>query len=387
MRTTHYAALTIATLTLTACGGEAPAPQAPPAPPPPPATTAEATPPPAETPPAAAPKPALSDLINQTMKSFGEAMMAHDASKAANLFTEDAVWSVYGAEESHGRDAILKGTQAWLDMSKDMKSAPKRVFMKGNMVASEMVFTGTMTGDFMGMKASNKPFGVSDFIVMSFSDNGLITSVHDYVDAPGFMAQLKGAKNAPALATLPSGPPEVHVGKGTPEEDKLVDWAKTFNDSFNADMAKGPPTLLAPEAEVTFYFMGGKVMKVKDLTKFHADAHKAVPDGKWSLANAWGVEGFAVLERVETGTFKGPMGPMQPTGKPITLHLGEIIQPTADGKILKAWAYGDMMEVAPPPAPKAAKTMAAGAGPKAEKTEKAEKAEPKAAPKAAPKAP
>jgi uncharacterized protein (TIGR02246 family) len=388
MRTTQYAALTIATLTLTACGGEAPAPVAPPPPPPPPATSAMATPPPADTTPAPAPKPALSDLINQTMKTFSEAMMAHDASKAANLYTEDAVWTVYGAEEDHGRDAILKGTQQWLDMSKDMKSAPKRVFMKGNVIASEMVFTGTMTGDFMGMKATNKPFGVVDFIVMNFSDNGLISSVHDYVDAPGFMAQLKGAKTAPPLATLPTAPPEVHIAKGTPEEDKLVDWAKTFNEAFNAtDPAKGPPSLLAPEAEVTFYFMGGKVMKAKDLIKFSGDAHKAIPDAKWGLSNAWGIDGFVVVERVETGTFKGPMGPVQPTGKQVTMHLAEVLQPTADGKVLKGWAYGDMMEVSPPPAPKApagAKAPAAGAAPKAEK---AEKAEPKAAPKAAPKTP
>jgi hypothetical protein len=132
--------------------------------------------------------------------------------------------------------------------------------------------------------------------------------------------------------------------------------------------------------------MGGKVMKAKDLVKFHADAHKAIPDAKWSLSNAWGIEGFAVLERVQTGTFKGPMGPMQPTGKQVTLHLGEIIQPTADGKILKAWAYADMMEISPPPAPKA-KAAAAGTMPKTDKAEKMDKAEPKPAPKAAPKAP
>src|SRR5260370_31735145 len=155
MRPTHYAALTIATLTLTACGGEAPAPVAPPPPAPRPATSALATPRPADTPPAPRPKPALSDLINQTMKTFSEAMMAHDASKATNLFTEDAVWSVYGAEEDHGRDAILKGTQQWLDMSKDMKSAPKRPSMTGNATPSAMLSTATMPGPFSAIKTPN----------------------------------------------------------------------------------------------------------------------------------------------------------------------------------------------------------------------------------------
>src|SRR5260370_8249385 len=106
MRPTHYAALTIATLTLTACGGEAPAPVAPPPPPPPPATSAMATPPPADTTPAPPPKPALSDLINQTMKTFSEAMMAHDSSKPTNLFTENAVLSVYAPEDNHRRHPI-----------------------------------------------------------------------------------------------------------------------------------------------------------------------------------------------------------------------------------------------------------------------------------------
>jgi ketosteroid isomerase-like protein len=385
MRLSSYIALSTV-FAAAACGGETPAPQAPAsttstattAP----AASAATTTAPAETTTAAA-KPALADLIAQSCKTLGEAMNAHDSAKVAGLFADDAEWNVYGADDAHGREAIVKSLQGWLDMSKDQKSAPRRMWFKGNVAVGEIVFAGTMTGNFMGMKATGKPYGGVDLIVMTFNNDGLITNVHDYFDVPGFMAQIKGAKKAPALETLPSGPPEVHVAKNTPDEDKLTEWAKTFNETFNsADPAKGPPSMTAPDAEVTFYFLGGKVNSAKDLAKFGGESHKALPDAKWSLDGAWGVDGYLVEERTETATFKGPLGPMKPTGKAVTLHFGEVIHPTADGKVERGWAYGDLAEAAPLPAPKKEKEVAAATAPKA-----AAKAAPAAAPAPAAPAP
>jgi uncharacterized protein (TIGR02246 family) len=367
MRPIARAILALAGFTFAACGAEQPSPQPPP-PPPPPAMTASAAP--AETP--AAPKPSQAELIQATMKSFGEAMNGRDAAKVAALFAPDGVWSLYGVGDLHGREAIQKDTEEWLNMSTDMKGAPRRIFMKGNTVASEIVFAGTMTGDFMGIKATKKPFGTVDLIVLSFNDDGLIASIHDYFDGAGFIAQIQGKKDAPPLAVPPAGAPEMHVAKGTPDEDKLVDWYKAANDTFNKDDWKALSPLMATGGEVTFYLMGGKTIKAgKDLDKFHADLFKAVPNAKWAVSGAWGVDGYVVGERTFTGTLKGHLGPVPPTNKDFISHVADIVQPSSDGQFEHTSVYGNPMEIAPPPPPKAAPAAADMAKPKAAATKPA----------------
>ena len=306
-----------------ACGGEEPPPPQPPPPPPPVAaappasTTAEAPPPPA-------PKPTLADLIPQTLKAQGEAFNAHDAAKFAASYTADAVTVDYGMGESHGRDEVQKMIQGFMDMSSDAKGAPARVWVKGNTAVVDLVTGGTMTGDFMGMKASKKPFGHHMLCVATFSDDGLISGEHVYGDGPGMMAQLKGAKDAPEVPAMPSGAPEMHFAKNSPDEDKLVDFMKGFNDTFNKDDAKALSATIAPDAEVTFHFMGGKTVKAgKDLDKFHTDFLKAIPKAQFAITNAWGIDGVAIVERTITGKMTGKLGPVPPTNKDVTLHVAE----------------------------------------------------------------
>jgi predicted ester cyclase len=329
-----------------ACGGEEPPPPQPPPPPPvasappPPASTAEAPPPPPA-------KPALSDLIAATMKSLGESFNAHDAAKFAANFTPDATSVDVGYGEMHGRDDIQKAIQGFFDAIGDAKGMPAHVWGKGNVVATDLVVTGTMTGAFMGMKASQKPVGRHQLVVSTFNDDGLVTKETVYGDGPGMMAQMKGAKDAPPVPDMPASV-DMHWAKNTPDEDKLVDWMKGLNDAFNTDDPKAVSALIAPEGDVTLYFLGGKVIKAgKDLDKFHADFFKAIPKVQFSIVDDFGADGFVVAERTATGTMKGRLGPVAPTNKEVTLHIAEVIQPTADGKLSHAWVYGNMAELMP----------------------------------------
>ncbi|MGH7438958.1 MAG: nuclear transport factor 2 family protein, partial [Polyangiaceae bacterium] len=304
----------------------------------------------AEAAPAPAPKPTLADLIPQTMKAQGEAFNGHDAAKFAANYTTDAVTIDYGMGESHGRDEIQKMIQGFMDMSSDAKGAPAHVWVKGNTAIVDLVSGGTMTGDFMGMKASKKPFGHHMLMVMTFSDDGLISSEHIYGDGPGLMAQLKGAKDAPEVPAMPSGPPEMHFAKNSPDEDKLVDFMKGFNDTFNKDDVKALSAAIAPDAEVTFHFMGGKTLKGgKEIDKFHGDLFKAVPKVQFTTANVWGIDGFAIAERSWSGKMTGKLGPVPATNKDVTVHVADVLVPTADGKVSKGWVFGNMGELMPMP--------------------------------------
>ncbi len=374
MRHTTLAALTLTTLALSACGGEQPSPQAPPAgSPPPSAATASATPPPADTTPPPPPKPTLAELVPQTLKGINDAFNAHDAKKISAYYTEDATVQAYGDPEVHGRDGIAKSMQMILDLVSDAKSAPLRVWTKGDVAIMELAWVGSMTGDFMGMKATKKPLGQTRLHIVWFNDDGLVKEQHEYGDAAGVMAQMKGAKMAPPVPTLPTNPPEVHAAKGTPEEDKLVEWAKAIDDAFDKDDVKA--VQLADDSDYWLNVTGAPATKgKKDMTKELTAWFKAFPDQKWTTSNAWGIDGFAIVEHSLAGTQKGSLGPLPASNKQVTgWHWVDIMQPSADQKLQHGWGYANMFEMM-------AQTGALKAPPgekaKADKAEKADAAKP-----------
>jgi ketosteroid isomerase-like protein len=348
MRPILFAALTMTTLSLAGCGGEEPAPAPPPPPPPPPpAETATASAAPADTTPPPPPKPSLAELMPQTLKGIGDAFNAHDAQKMASYFTDDVAVYSYGEGEQHGRADAQKALTDMFGTFGDAKSAATRVWMTGNVAIAEMAWAGTMTGDMKDMKATKKPVGQMRLHVMWFNDDGLVKELHEYADDAALMAQMKGQKGAPAVPTLPTNAPEVHVAKGTPEEGKLVDWAKGIDEAFNKDDIKAIGADLADDADCWMNFTGmpaikGKKALTKELTSFL----KAFPDQKWTTSNAWGIDGFAIVEHSMSGTFKGPFGPVRPTHKPVSAwHAVDILQPTADGKIQHGWSYMNVVEM------------------------------------------
>ncbi len=332
-------------LGLTACVAPAPPPAAPPIPPP--VATASATPPPADTTPPPPPKPTLAELIPQALKGIEEAFNAHDGKVIASYFTEDAVTEVYGEPSAHGRDDLTKAMDGLFATFGDSKSVPARVWIKGNVVVAETVWSGTMTGDFMGMKATKKPAGQFRVDVMWFNDDGLVKEMHEYGDDAGLMAQMSGKKGAPPVPALPTSMPELHVAKGTPDEDKLADLGKAGDVTFSNDDAKAVAAGTADDGDYWINFTGAPAIKgKKDLGKDLEGFFKAFPDQKWTTVNAWGIDGFAIVEHTMTGTQKGRLGPLPPSNKPVKdWHWLDIMQPTADGKLQHGWGYANLVEV------------------------------------------
>lgn len=346
MRSTIIAALAVVTLGLAACGGEEPQPVAPPPPPPPPPAPTASAAPVDTTPPPAPPKPVLADVIPQALKTMGDAFNAHDAQKMASIFTDDAAVYAYGEGETHSKGDMSNGMQQFFQTFGDAKSAAPRVWIKGNVAIAEIVWAGTMTGDMMGMKANNKPVGGTRLHIMWFNDDGLVKEMHEYGDDASTMMQMMGKKGAPPVPTIPTNPPEVHVAKGTPDEDKLADLAKTVADTFSKDDAKAAAALFADDADMSMNDGMPATKGKKAISKLIPTFYKTIPDMKDAVSNAWGVDGFVIVEHVISGTDKGAMGPIPATGKPITgWHMADILQPTADGKIAHDWGYANTNEM------------------------------------------
>ena len=319
MRSNILAGLSVITLVLSACGGEAPPPVAPPPPPPPPADTASAAPAPTDTaPPAPPPKPALSDLIPQTIQSIGDAFNAHDAQKMAGFVTDDCALYSYGSGETHSRGDMTTGLTGFFTGVPDVKMARTRIFTKGNVAVLEEVWSGTSKGDMGPIKASNKPVGGVIVEVYLFNDDGLIKEMHEYSDDAGLIAQMQGKKDAPAVPVLPTNPPETHTGKGTPDEDKLVTWAKGIDDAFGKGDPKAAAATWADDGDLLTNTGGPATKGKKDLLKDMTTWFKTFPDQKWASTNVWGIDGFAIIEHTVTGTHKGPLRKVAATGKPVT---------------------------------------------------------------------
>lgn len=349
MRTIVIAAIMTLAPTLGACGSEQPPPAQSPPPPPPVAMSASAAPASVPGPPSppAPPKPSLAELIPRTLSGISDAFNAHDSKKLAEYFTEDCVAVDYGVPEAHGRADVANSMQMVFDGFSDAKSVPTRTWIKGNVAISEFVWTGTMTGDLMMLKASHKPVGELRLHIMWFTDDGLVKEEHEYGDQAGLTAQIMGKKGAPPIPVLPTNGPDVHIANNSADEEKLAEWAKSVHDAFDKDDASSAASLLADDADYWLNISGKPATRgKKDLTADLTRWFKAFPDQKWVSTNAWGIDGFVIVEHTVSGTHKAAMGSLPASNKPVKdWHWVDIYQPNADGKIKHGWGYANLLEM------------------------------------------
>jgi steroid delta-isomerase-like uncharacterized protein len=288
------------------------------------------------------------------------ALNAHDAKKLAELYAPDATVTIVGmGEPLKGREAIQAEIQKTFDGFPDFKYAVTRVFVKNDVLVDEWVVTGTQKAEFNGVKASNKAIGLRGAAVFRFNADGLVTDEHRYFDGGTLMSQL-GQMKMPSRppAALPSGEPSWHVAKGTPEEDKQLDLAKTMYGAFEK---KSEADFIGNmDDKVTW----SDISQPKDMSgkpaakQFFGMFTKAFTDIKQSFDPFFAVDEFVVSEGTINATHSGPLGPIKATKKPVTLH-GIDIMVVKDGKVQSGTSYANNMELLGQegllPKPKAAK--------------------------------
>ncbi len=329
---------------LAACGGEEAAP------PKTPAAPVETAPAPvAEAPKAEEPKkaqPSMAEMQMMTGKSLGEAINAHDAKKLSAYFTENAVMRMAGAPaDVTGREAIAANWQKLFDTFSGFKTMSTRTWSKGDVVVVEWAWTGTHTGDMMGVKATQKPVGTMGVDVMWFAPDGMIKEQHTYMDMGTLMSQIGVSKQkARSVPSIPSTPPVMVASTGSAEETKNVEATSKMLGAFEK---KSETDFVGSTADdVTWDDMTqAETMKGKAAgKKYFTEMTKAFPDAKSTTVNAWGVGDFVIAETTMSGTHKGAFFGIQPTKKTVNLHNVDIMQ-FKDGKVAKGWSYGNGAEL------------------------------------------
>ncbi len=114
-----------------------------------------------------------------------------DIEKFLSFHTDDVVVEsvVLDAPVAHGKDELRALENSYFKAFPDLKIEVTSCFAVGNRQCEEFIFTGTHTGDFMGIPATGKGLSVRGVSIREFRD-GKTSKVSHYYDLATFMHQL-----------------------------------------------------------------------------------------------------------------------------------------------------------------------------------------------------
>ncbi len=340
-------AFSIAIATLGACAEDTPAPQ-----PPPPASIASAlptsAPPPADTTPSPPepPRPSLAERELTAVKSLAAALNAHDPQAYMALFTLDAVRRAPDGRVVD-RDGITKIVTNIFARMPDYKFALGRVLQRGDVVVLTGAFTATDSGTGSeGRKPSGRPVGLELAMVLLFTDDGRIKEQHNFMDPATLDAQLDAKAKVGTFRPPPTLPASMDVAQstGSPDEDKLSALGKAYYASLDAQKMD---EIMAPVTDYSVAVDFTRPGEVKGRNAFQEMVgayFKALPDFHQPLTNQWTIGDTVVTEGTTEGTLKGALGPIRPTGKPVSLHFLDLLK-FKDGQLVRAETYANGKEL------------------------------------------
>jgi hypothetical protein len=311
---------------------------------------------------AAVPQRSAFETERESIEAFGRALTSGETKAIAPLVDPDGDFSFPGMQEVSDRDGMVKALDDLFGAFSGRKYAASRVFQVGETAIVEWAMLAVHSGDWMGVKATQKSVGIKGITLYTFNLNGLINDVHVYFDVGAVLAQLgagpKGVE-VPAPPTL-AATPMVVVAGGTPEEKSHV---ITVNASWDALESKNEAGYLAPMADTI------EVLRLdKTAPQIGKEGRKRffqrITHGLSSLTqtplNAWGIGPYVVEEYSITGVHSGKLTEGPPSGHAVRLHAVDVseIADTGAGlgdggaagapssaKIVRTWTYSNSLEL------------------------------------------
>jgi steroid delta-isomerase-like uncharacterized protein len=289
----------------------------------------------------------MAELQKEAIGDALKGLNGQDPKKFASVYAENGVIEVAGLNEVNGRSAIEQNMTEWFETFKDVKLGFSRVWVKNETLVLEWVINGKHHGELFGVKGTEQPIGHYGLSVVTMNPEGKVASEHRYGELGAVMTQVAGAGVKVKSRPIPSIPtsPETMMSTSTPDEEKTVDVAKNVLASLESGKKEADFTnLLADDIEQDGLFHL-EMSKGKDgAKKFYKSFTTAFPDAKFEVTKAVAIGDYAIVESVLKGTHKGALGTIQPTKKPISVHLVDVFK-IKDGKIARAWTYQNSLEM------------------------------------------
>jgi steroid delta-isomerase-like uncharacterized protein len=123
-----------------------------------------------------------------------DAWNAHDPDAVAAVFAEDAVIRDVGSpdEPVRGRAAIRERVAGLIEAFPDLTLRQLDLVVGEDANADRWEFSGTHTGEFLGMAGTGRRVTVEGATFSRFDGDGLVVEDVNFWDVPGLLAQLSG---------------------------------------------------------------------------------------------------------------------------------------------------------------------------------------------------
>lgn len=139
------------------------------------------------------------DNFKDFAEQYAEAWSAHDTERILSFFTEDCVYEdVALSSVNTGKQQLEEFLRIAFAAIPDFRIEPKAAFSTGDRAASEWTMSGTQTGPFPGIPATNKRFSVQGVSIMELQ-HGKIRRNTDYWSLATLLQQFGVLPGAPAL--------------------------------------------------------------------------------------------------------------------------------------------------------------------------------------------
>ncbi len=267
-----------------------------------------------------------------------EAVNAGDAREYASVYAEDAVISIYGANQLVGRSAIEQHESALLKQFPGAQLALYTVWRRGDHAAAHYAVNVRT--------AEGKVLGHEGLLFYRFDDSGLFAAENRYLDSLTPMAQLGALGAAPVRAppVLPKNT-QYHEAGDEPTEQRstalvlasIAAWAAGDRSAFVASVADD---VQVDELMFVEPFHGRD-----GATTWFDTWSAAARDLRLEVTDVLAIGEFVLVELVVRGTPVGALGSVSGGGNEFLVHRAMIVK-VRDGKLANIACFMNGRELA-----------------------------------------
>lgn len=280
--------------------------------------------------------------------AYTEALASPGFVALGPILDEMAHFTLAGARDARGRDAVLSAHEALFGAFGERKFLLRRVFRTDRSQALEWTMSGVHVREFMGVAATQRPVTIQGLSLLWTNDDGGIVDVHAQFDQAVIRAQLGvGPKS---LLALPR--PEVITDDrkdveqdGTPNETANVAVVRRALSALEGNDDAAYLATLADDVEVHTLERAQPVRGKLDAKAQFKGMTRAIGQLSALTKNAWGFGAFVVIEYLLVGEQRGPFGWI-PVQKDTVLKMSVVdVVELREGHIARVWRYDNPAQI------------------------------------------